>query len=85
MRLQLVTTLPFGSTPQVNRCTQGAMHLQRDLVYTAASYGTQVLEISADDVVFSAAKLFFRLRIRQWDDSTLCRCYRRFVGWAPYA
>lgn len=38
---------------------KGAMHLQRDLVYTAASYGTQVLEICADDVVFSAAKLFF--------------------------
>jgi 4-hydroxybenzoate-CoA ligase len=38
---------------------KGAMHLQRDLYFTAATYGDQVLGIREDDVVFSAAKLFF--------------------------
>ena len=38
---------------------KGALHLQRDLVYTAAYYGVGVLGIRANDVVFSAAKLFF--------------------------
>lgn len=38
---------------------KGAMHLQRDLVYTAAYYGVGTLNMQADDVVFSAAKLFF--------------------------
>ena len=38
---------------------QGAVHLQSDLVNTAALYGEGVLGIREDDVVFSAAKLFF--------------------------
>jgi benzoate-CoA ligase family protein len=44
-----------GSTGQL----KGAVHLQSDLVYTAEYYGTSVLGIREDDVVFSAAKLFF--------------------------
>jgi len=44
-----------GSTGQ----PKGSMHLQSDLVYTAVHYGRGVLGIEADDVVFSAAKLFF--------------------------
>ncbi|MAG95457.1 MAG: benzoate-CoA ligase family protein [Alphaproteobacteria bacterium] len=38
---------------------KGAVHLQSDAVQTAALYGSGVLGISEDDVVFSAAKLFF--------------------------
>ena len=38
---------------------KGVMHLQRHLVYTAAYYGLGVLGMRSDDVVFSAAKLFF--------------------------
>jgi len=38
---------------------KGVKHLHRSLVYTAESYGRQVLGIRPDDVVFSAAKLFF--------------------------
>jgi len=38
---------------------KGAVHLQADLVNTAALYGVGVLGISEDDLVFSAAKLFF--------------------------
>jgi 4-hydroxybenzoate-CoA ligase/benzoate-CoA ligase len=38
---------------------KGAIHLHRDLVYTAATYGVPVLGIEPDDVVFSAAKMFF--------------------------
>jgi len=38
---------------------KGSMHLQADLVHSAACYGLGVLGIEADDVVFSAAKLFF--------------------------
>jgi benzoate-CoA ligase family protein len=38
---------------------KGAMHLHRDLVYTAATYGVSVLGIEPDDLVFSAAKMFF--------------------------
>ena len=38
---------------------KGSVHLHRDLVVTAALYGAGVLGIRADDVVFSAAKLFF--------------------------
>jgi benzoate-CoA ligase len=44
-----------GSTGQL----KGAVHLHSDLVYTAEYYGTSVLGIREDDVVFSAAKLFF--------------------------
>ena len=44
-----------GSTGQL----KGAVHLQSDLVYTAEYYGASVLGIREDDVVFSAAKLFF--------------------------
>jgi len=38
---------------------KGAPHLQTDLLYTAVYYGMGVLGIRPDDVVFSAAKLFF--------------------------
>lgn len=38
---------------------KGALHLQSSLVQTAALYGQGVLGITQDDVVFSAAKLFF--------------------------
>ena len=38
---------------------KGAMHLHRHLVHTVAGYGRAVLGVRPDDVVFSAAKLFF--------------------------
>jgi benzoate-CoA ligase family protein len=38
---------------------KGAIHIQSDLRYTADLYGQGVLGIRPDDVVFSAAKLFF--------------------------
>ena len=38
---------------------KGAAHLQSDLIYTAVYYGMGVLGVVEDDVVFSAAKLFF--------------------------
>jgi 4-hydroxybenzoate-CoA ligase/benzoate-CoA ligase len=38
---------------------KGAMHLQQDLAETARTYGEGVLKLRPDDVVFSAAKLFF--------------------------
>ena len=38
---------------------KGAMHLHRDLVTTAEHYGAGTLGIREDDVVYSAAKLFF--------------------------
>ncbi len=38
---------------------KGAMHLHRHLVHTVAGYGLAVLGVRPDDVVFSAAKLFF--------------------------
>jgi 4-hydroxybenzoate-CoA ligase/benzoate-CoA ligase len=38
---------------------KGAIHLHSHLRYTADLYGQQVLGIRPDDVVFSAAKLFF--------------------------
>ena len=38
---------------------KGAVHLHRDLIYTAEYYGSGVLGLRADDLIFSAAKLFF--------------------------
>jgi 4-hydroxybenzoate-CoA ligase len=38
---------------------KGAVHLQSDLVNSAVLYGEGVLGIKEDDIVFSAAKLFF--------------------------
>ncbi len=38
---------------------KGAVHLQTDMLFTSAYYGQGVLGIREDDVVFSAAKLFF--------------------------
>ncbi|MDH3714818.1 MAG: benzoate-CoA ligase family protein [Gammaproteobacteria bacterium] len=38
---------------------KGSMHLHSDLVCTAVHYGKGVLGIREDDVVFSAAKMFF--------------------------
>lgn len=38
---------------------KGTMHLHGDLVHTAVLYAQEVLGIREDDVVFSAAKLFF--------------------------
>ncbi|TMQ11513.1 MAG: benzoate-CoA ligase family protein [Deltaproteobacteria bacterium] len=39
--------------------SKGAMHLHGSLVWTAALYAQPILGITADDVVYSAAKLFF--------------------------
>jgi benzoate-CoA ligase len=39
--------------------SKGAMHAHSDLAETAVRYGSGVLGIHAEDVVFSAAKLFF--------------------------
>ena len=38
---------------------KGSMHLHRDLIATAEHYGVATLGIREDDVVYSAAKLFF--------------------------
>jgi 4-hydroxybenzoate-CoA ligase/benzoate-CoA ligase len=38
---------------------KGAVHLHRDLIATARLYGQGLLGMTADDVCFSAAKLFF--------------------------
>jgi benzoate-CoA ligase family protein len=38
---------------------KGAVHLHADLVWTAALYARGILGMNEDDVVFSAAKLFF--------------------------
>jgi benzoate-CoA ligase len=38
---------------------KGAVHLQTDLIVSAELYGRPILGIGEDDVVFSAAKLFF--------------------------
>lgn len=38
---------------------KGSMHLHSDIVHTAVLYGLEILGIEPDDVVFSAAKLFF--------------------------
>jgi benzoate-CoA ligase family protein len=39
--------------------SKGAMHLQSSLIWTAALYAQPILGITPDDVVYSAAKLFF--------------------------
>ena len=44
-----------GSTGQ----PKGVRHVHSSLKYTADTYGAQVLKIAHDDIVFSAAKLFF--------------------------
>jgi benzoate-CoA ligase family protein len=44
-----------GSTGQ----PKGTIHLQHDMVYSAETYGKQVLGVRQDDICFSAAKLFF--------------------------
>lgn len=38
---------------------KGVRHRHTSPIYTASTYGEQVLEIRGDDVIFSAAKLFF--------------------------
>ncbi|CAN5632982.1 benzoate-CoA ligase family protein [soil metagenome] len=38
---------------------KGAMHLHGSLMWTAALYGQGVLDIQPDDIVYSAAKLYF--------------------------
>lgn len=38
---------------------KGTVHIQSSIIQTAELFGTQVLEMSANDTVFSAAKLFF--------------------------
>ena len=38
---------------------KGVIHRHGDLAFTAKTYGREILGIQADDVVFSAAKLFF--------------------------
>src|SRR5215212_7037581 len=37
---------------------KGAVHLQHDIIYTCETYARHVLEVSEDDVCFSASKLF---------------------------
>jgi benzoate-CoA ligase family protein len=37
---------------------KGAVHLQHDIIYTCDTYARHVLEVSEDDVCFSASKLF---------------------------
>jgi benzoate-CoA ligase len=39
--------------------SKGAMHLHGSLIWTAALYAQPILGIATDDVVYSAAKLFF--------------------------
>ncbi len=38
---------------------KGTVHLQHDMLFSAQTYGKQVLKIEEEDVCFSAAKLFF--------------------------
>lgn len=38
---------------------KGTVHLQHDMVFSAQTYGQQVLKIQESDICFSAAKLFF--------------------------
>lgn len=38
---------------------KGAVHIHSDMINTAVLYGRQILNLTQDDVVFSAAKLFF--------------------------
>jgi benzoate-CoA ligase len=38
---------------------KGTVHLQHDMVFSAQTYGKQVLQVKETDVCFSAAKLFF--------------------------
>src|SRR5689334_20899232 len=38
---------------------KGAVHLQSDLVWTAALYARSILGVADSDAIFSAAKLFF--------------------------
>jgi len=38
---------------------KGAVHCHKDMVYTSRNYGVKTLGIRKDDVMFSAAKLFF--------------------------
>jgi len=38
---------------------KGIVHLQHDMAYTNESYGKHVLKLSADDICFSAPKIFF--------------------------
>ena len=42
-----------------NRSPKGVVHLHSHLAPTADLYAIPILDISEDDVVFSAAKLFF--------------------------
>jgi benzoate-CoA ligase family protein len=37
---------------------KGAVHLQHDIIYTCETYARDVLEVTEDDVCFSASKLF---------------------------
>lgn len=38
---------------------KGTVHLQHDMVFSAETYGKQVLKVQEHDITFSAAKLFF--------------------------
>ena len=63
---------------------KGTVHRQRDLLVNAVLYSEAVLQISEDDIMFSAAKLFFRLWPCQFDEfSADVRCQHRAVGRAP--
>jgi len=38
---------------------KGTVHLQHDMLFSVATYGSKVLKVQEDDICFSAAKLFF--------------------------
>jgi len=38
---------------------KGVRHLHRSLVYTAETFGRRIIDISENDIIYSAAKLFF--------------------------
>ena len=59
-RRRAATTPASGSTRRARPGTpKGTVHVQTSMLYTAELYGRPVLGIRKDDVVFSAAKLFF--------------------------
>jgi hypothetical protein len=74
LRRRVLLALFLGSTGS----PKGTVHLHSSLVQTAELYAKPILGIREDDVVFSAAKLFFRLRAGQRADVSARR--RRHRG-----
>jgi benzoate-CoA ligase len=55
-----VTTRAFGSIHRVRQdAPKGTVHVHSSLIQTAELYAQPILGIRENDVVFSAAKLFF--------------------------